>query len=374
MTPARPTLGLLRSLTDEHVLRALLAERRLTRAALAARTGISKPTVAESVRRLAEAGLVRDTGERTAGRGRAGSYYALADGLGEALVVDVGPVGIVAERVDLYGEVVGRAEEEITAGARVAAAIVRCVKRAGGGSGPARLAVVSVADPVDRATGRLVELPDSPFLIGELDPPGVLAPFVTGPVITDNDVNWAARAELADAPADLGYLFLGSGLGCAVVSDGAVRRGHGGLAGEVSHLITVGPDGAACAFTEVFRRLGLHRPGSSAIDTDRVLAALAGSDAESERTAAAIADAVCGAVVTLVAVLDPGLLVLGGPWGAQDRLIDLVGERLRSRPRQVPIRASRAAADGPLRSAREHARDVLRAEVLFGSGQPTGGN
>jgi hypothetical protein len=29
-----------------------------------------------------------------------------------------------------------------------------------------RLAVVSAADPVDRATGRLVHLPDSPFLLG----------------------------------------------------------------------------------------------------------------------------------------------------------------------------------------------------------------
>ena len=57
------------------------------------------------------------------------------------------------------------------------------------------LAVVSAADPVDRATGRLVHLPDAPFLLGELDPPAVLAELVDGPVIVDNDVNWAARAE-----------------------------------------------------------------------------------------------------------------------------------------------------------------------------------
>ena len=50
--PARPSLELLRSLTDEHVLRALMRRPRLTRAELAAETGISKPTVGESVRRL----------------------------------------------------------------------------------------------------------------------------------------------------------------------------------------------------------------------------------------------------------------------------------------------------------------------------------
>ena len=58
MTPAKPSLELLRSLTDEHVLRALIQERRLTRAEIAARTGISKPTVSESVKRLTQAGLL----------------------------------------------------------------------------------------------------------------------------------------------------------------------------------------------------------------------------------------------------------------------------------------------------------------------------
>ena len=54
---------------------------------------------------------------------------------------------------------------------------------------------MSAADPVERGSGRLVHLADSPFLLGELNPAEVLAPQVGGPVIVDNDVNWAARAE-----------------------------------------------------------------------------------------------------------------------------------------------------------------------------------
>ena len=119
MTPAKPTLELLRSLTDEHVLRALLADRLLTRAELATRTGISKPTVSDSVRRLVEAGLVRDTGVRTSGRGGVGSYYALADDLGLALVVSIAPEGIVAETIDIHGNIVGRG---VTRGAALGAA------------------------------------------------------------------------------------------------------------------------------------------------------------------------------------------------------------------------------------------------------------
>src|SRR4051794_3268692 len=54
----KPTLELLRSLSDEHVLRALMARRRATRAEIAVATGLSKPTVSESVRRLSEAGTL----------------------------------------------------------------------------------------------------------------------------------------------------------------------------------------------------------------------------------------------------------------------------------------------------------------------------
>ena len=141
MDPAKPSLQLLRSLTDEHVLRTLMRQRRMTRAELAAETGISKPAVGESVRRLAEAGLVADTGQRTAGgrgRGRVGSYYALAGDVGVALAVSIAPEGIVAECVDAYGGTVSRAERSISRPARpgqVAAALHTVAGQAHRGAG-----------------------------------------------------------------------------------------------------------------------------------------------------------------------------------------------------------------------------------------------
>src|SRR3954469_1788858 len=111
MAPAKPTLELLRSLSDEHVLRALMAQRRATRAEIAAATGLSKPTISESVKRLSEAGAVVDSGERTTGRGRIGTYYALPESTGRALVMSLAPEGIVAEAIDVYGDVVARAQE-----------------------------------------------------------------------------------------------------------------------------------------------------------------------------------------------------------------------------------------------------------------------
>jgi len=43
--------------------------------------------------------------------------------------------------------------------------------------------------------------------------------------------------------------FLGDGLGCAI-SDDDVRHGHTGLAGEIAHLVTAGPQGQAIRFVE----------------------------------------------------------------------------------------------------------------------------
>src|SRR4051812_40462131 len=152
MTPTKPTLDLLRSLSDEHVLRALIERRRATRAELAGLTGLSKPTVSESVRRLVDACAVVDTGERTTGRGRVGTYYALAPASGHALVASLAPEGIVTETLDVYGDVVGRAQAP--------ASDVAETLRKLAGDGLFQLAVISAADPVDRNTGRLVELPD----------------------------------------------------------------------------------------------------------------------------------------------------------------------------------------------------------------------
>ena len=362
MDPTKPSLELVRSLTDEHVLRALMRHRRLTRAELATETGISKPTAGESVRRLSLAGLLVDTGERTPGgrgRGRVGTYYALAD-VGTALAVSIAPEGVVAERVDAYGDVVARAEQKVARPARperVATALRGAVSGAVSGP-PARLAVVSAADPVDRASGRMIHLPDSPFLLGELDPLQVLEPLVPGPVTVDNDVNWAARAE-RDGTEDFAYLFLGEGLGCAIVSDGEVRRGASGLAGEVAHLLTTGPDGRAARFIDVFEALGLRRPDSTAIDVDRLRGADAG-------VRDALGEAVSGVLAAILALADPEYVIVGGPWGSDPAVLGAITAAAERQPRQVPVRAPSILDEPSLTGARLDAVRRLRAAIIAG--------
>jgi predicted NBD/HSP70 family sugar kinase len=372
--PAKPSLELLRSLTDEHVLRSLMQHRRLTRAELSVETGISKPTVGESVRRLTQAGLVADTGERTVGgrgRGRVGSYYALAD-VGVALVLSIAPEGIVAEWVDAHGDTLARTEKHIARPAspdQVAAALRAAVIDAQQVRGATpRLAVVSAADPVDRGTGRLIQLPDAPFLLGELDPGDILAPYVDGPVTVDNDVNWAAMAERDCAPPgalrDFAYLYLDAGMGCAIVSDGEVRRGSGGLAGEVAHIVTTGPRGQAMQLIDVFGELRLRRPGSTAIDADRLLGAVSGEQAQAESVRYMLGQAISGVLAAVVALADPELIIIGGSWGGHPLILDVIATASARMPRHAAVQAAKLTAEPSLSGARTAALSLLRSAIV----------
>lgn len=375
MDPAKPSLDLLRQLSDRAVLGALVDAPRLTRARIAERTGLSKPTVGESIRRLVSTGLVRDTGERTTGPGRAGTLFALADGLGVGLAVAIAPDGVRVDALDVRGATVGTAVEPVAATTTpdtvveaLAVATRTALREAGA---PARVAVVSAADPVDRRSGRLVHLPDAPFLVGELDPAEILGRFVHplagdegdahAAVVVDNDVNWAARAE-RDADPDLtdaAYLYLDQGLGCAVLGDGRVLRGAHGLAGEVSHVVTTGPDGRAVPFTELFAVLGLRQEGSTAIDVPAVLAVLRGDS----RTTAALATGVAGVVAALVALADPAVVLLGGTWGRQPTFVEALRHAVDRPPRPVPVRAG-TVSDAALTGVRGEAARAVRDRVL----------
>ncbi|GAA2907878.1 hypothetical protein Acy02nite_87770 [Actinoplanes cyaneus] len=349
-----PSQDLVRALTDERVIRALIDHRRLTRAELAAEIGISKPTAGESVRRLTERGLVADTGERTPGgrgRGRVGSYYALAPAIGGALAVTIGPEGIVAECLDVYGDGIASATRHPEP-SRVGAALAEAVSEVRDLTPqPIRLAVVSAADPVDRVTGRLVQLPDSPFLVGELDPVAIICAYVDGPVIVDNDVNWAAAAQ---GRRDFAYLYLGEGLGAAIVDDGGIRRGSSGLTGEISHLLTVGPQGRAIAFIDLFGELGLRKPGTTAIDVPRL-------KESSTAVRETIATAVGGVIAAVIALADPEDIVVGGSWGPF--LIGEIRAAAARLPRQVPLRAAAPTGSPASVGVRAEAISRLRASI-----------
>jgi predicted NBD/HSP70 family sugar kinase len=226
--------------------------------------------------------------------------------------------------------------------------------------------MVSAADPVDRVTGRTVHLPGTPFLLGELSPADILADVVLGPVTVDNDVNWAARAEreiAADTWTDAFYLYLGEGLGGAVISDGEVRRGGRGIAGEVAHMITVGPDGKATRFLDVFGALGLRYPESTAVNVSALTTAVGGRN-PAGTVLSALAQAIGGILASVTALCDPQLIVLGGPWGGRPAVVDAVRAAAVGLRGPVQVRAAVVTEDAPLAGARTAAIRALGDSIV----------
>jgi predicted NBD/HSP70 family sugar kinase/biotin operon repressor len=374
------SLDLLRRITDQHVLEQLLAAKTLTRAELAATTGISKPTISESVRRLEEAGLVSESGQQVGRRGRAGTYYALRSGLGCALAIGVGPEGLLAQTRDLRGELVGQLEQptpspvtESRLNPLLDDLVTTAVRAA---PGPVLGSAMSVAGPIDRVTGRLVQLPDSPFLVDELRPRELLAGLLGPGLEVDNDVNWAALAEYHEGSAaeldDFCYCHLGHGLGGALVWQGEVVRGSRGLAGEIAHVRTSGPRGRSMRLIEGFAVWGLLQRGSAAIDVPKLCAVLEGRTVADRRVRDGVVVAVSTAIASMIALLNPSAVVIGGPWSnAAD-----FSARLQERVQEIAVvattvRPALLGSDAPLTGARIAAVRSAQRRLLNSTVPPT---
>ncbi|TDO91652.1 ROK family protein [Enemella evansiae] len=361
-----PSLDLVRDTTDRQVLSCFFTAPEPTRPAIAQQTGISKPTVSSSIRRLAARGLVTEAGLATGGVGRAGQRYRLG-GRFAALALHIGPGGARAELVDIRGEALGCHREPVGVFAvrpgEVADAVGR-ILTAVRAEQPGPLPVAcSFAGPVN-AAGVAIDMPLSPFLVGSLDLAGLLGSAGGPAPVIDNDVNWAALAQLAaggvDAPHSFLQVYLGEGLGGAVVAGGRVVTGHRGLGGELAYLPTVAPDGSSTSLLDALRQSGLLVRGATTVEVDRVREALREGGAVSEQVHRAVAAALSGAV----ALLDPEEIVLGGPWGdeldhdrLQRELDQLTQESVRVRSPLIPV-------DGPFAGARQRAVQLARDALL----------
>ncbi|AKT50647.1 ROK family transcriptional regulator [Arsenicicoccus sp. oral taxon 190] len=363
--PTPPSLDLVRGATDQLVVDALLEAESLTRPQLSQLTGVSKPTISESVRRLARAGLVEEAGKATGSPGRAGAVYRLAARTGWGIALHVAPGEAAVAEVDPAGSVLWSARQplpmtvtpaELERGVRLLGRLARRRRP----EAPS-VVVASVADPVD-ATGRTVDLAGTPFVRGSAD----LREALTGAaerVVVGNDVNWAALAERHDGAAtDLStfvYCYLGAGLGAAVVEDGQVRVGANGLAGELAFLPTVGPEGRAMRLLDVFVSLGLVLEGTTVIDGEAVRRYFA-----TQLPPAPLVTAIGAALGGVAALLGTTTFLVGGPWaqapGLADRLAAVAG---RHAPAPVTLRPAAHQADAPLRGAQVEAARQLRAAL-----------
>lgn len=379
------TPRLLRAINDRSALELLLERGPLTRPQLGALTGLSKPTASQLLVRLEQRGLVEAVGEQEGGRGPNARLYAVVPSCAYVVGVNAGPSGLRAEVADIAGTVVGAASVAASdsgaadSGAADPVSLVHdavASATADAGFSPERLRRIVIGTPglVDPATGDIRFAWDLPSWHQ-----GLLAALrndLNVPVAFENDVNLAAVAErhvgAATDTDDFALIWIGRGLGLAVVLGGRVLRGVNGAAGEIGYLPVAGaavaqiqpgskvyPGGfqslvSASAVRELAAKHGA--PAASAEDallTEGVLDELA------ERIALGVA-AVC-------AVVDPGVVVLAGEVGRAGGAALAVRVAAAVTKISLPpcdVRVSAVDGDPVLRGAILSALTVARDEIF----------
>ena len=382
--------SLLRAINDRSALELLLSEGPLTRARLGELTGLSKVTAGQLMTRLQERGLVEVIGTRSAGRGPSAELYAVRPACSHGVGIDMAPNTVVAAVADVTGEVRGRVTRpaaDTDDPVQVVSDAVRAV------TGEAGISMTDVADVVlgtpgvvDPATGDVGYVFDLPrWHRGLRDG---LREELGCAVTIENDVNLAAIAERAYGAArdvdDMVLLWVGRGVGLAVVLGGRLHRGATGAAGEVGYLPVPGvplPTSGAEPDKRAFQRLvGAEAVSALAVQhgvaadgaAEAVRAALAaGSPAQAFLDE--LADRLATGLAAVCAVVDPALVVLAGEVGAagDGPLCDLVtramGRIAQVRPALVPTAVQNAPVlRGALLTAVDQAREALFASAADG--------
>jgi predicted NBD/HSP70 family sugar kinase len=331
------TPRLLRALNDRAALELLLAKGPLTRAQLGELTGLSKVTASQLVERLEERGLVTRVGELAGGRGPNAQMYAVVPATAYVVGVEVGPQHVVAAAVDITGRISGRVDVSIgdtDDPVRVVhAAVVEAAEAAGAPLKRIRRVVLGTPGLVDPSTGEISFAWDLPkWHRGLL---GALRADLDRPVVFENDVNLAAIAEAHTGAAvgvtDFVLVWVGRGVGLAVMIGGKLHRGATGAAGEIGYLPVPGSPvprdvvrrakGSALAGSfqqlisaDAVRAVAREHGFKAATGADAVRAAIAAGTKGGpvlDEVASRLALGVAGVGV----VLDPALVVLAGDIG-----------------------------------------------------------
>lgn len=370
----------LRATNDRTALSLLLTHGPLTRNRIGELSGLSKPTASQMVLRLAEAGLIHAVGEVSGGRGPNAASYGVRVDRVLGVAIDISASTIAATLVDASGTEhpiietsVQRPAKERTALSDVRTAIDAACGAMGADPAAVQFVCIGVQAAIDPRTDELSftdTLPGWP----RTGVRKLLEDSLGIAVTIENDVNLAALAErrggvVADA-GGFALLWMGAGLGLAVDLGGTLHRGAGGGAGEIGYLpvpkaATQFDPGAddlqdligGPAVVRLARDGGLRGRSYPAM-----IEQLSEATDHSEAVLAALAPRIALGVIPVLAVLDPEVVVLGGPTGVAGgaALAERVQAHVRRTSRWAPLVVASTVAAHPVLTG---AREVLVAEV-----------
>lgn len=166
------------------------------------------------------------------------------------------------------------------------------------------------------------------------------------PVVIDNDVKaagWGAfQLHGGDPDTAFGYLNIGTGLAAALVINGQIVRGPGGIAGEIGHLPLAAPVPCRCGQTGCLETSasgsGLTRMWPPARHLADPFAAAAAGDAQAAEAVRHLCGGIAMAIQALVLVGGVEHIVIGGGLTGLGEPLSLgIAEVLAQRAAQAPL-------------------------------------
>lgn len=227
----------------------------LSRAQLAARTGLNKTTVSSLVHELLRKGFVREAGLRSSRSGRPATLLELNPEAGCMIGVEIGVDFIFAILTNFRAEIEWRhyetteSHQDCQSIIERAKGIINDAAHMASRLGRPLLGVgVGVPGLVDIDSGVVLVAPNLEWYNIPLK--GLLAQSLTVvPILVDNDANLSALSEyyfgVAQGIESFIYITVGVGLGGGIFLDGQPYRGVGGFAGEFGHM-TLQDEGLPC--------------------------------------------------------------------------------------------------------------------------------
>jgi predicted NBD/HSP70 family sugar kinase len=326
------------------VLGAIADSPGISRAGVAARTGLTKATVSSLVDRAIAADLVVD-GEPAyrEGPGRRGTSLTLSPAGPHGLGVEIGVDYIATCLVDLTGRVsrqrIRPADNRAQPANRVLVKVARAI-RAAAVELPVRVGGVGVAVPglVENSTGFLRTAPNLGWR--DVDVPAELrdrAELADIPILVGNEANFAALGEMWSGShtdlRDFIHVSAEIGIGAGIVMDGMLFEGVRGFGGEIGHL-SVDAKGPRCSCgargcLEAVAGQEAILAQSDVADVDTLVERLEANDRQALAAVRPVARSLGTALSNVVNLLDVPTIVLGGtyarlePWLRESLLAEL---------------------------------------------------
>lgn len=316
----------------------------VSRAQLTGLLGVSRSKISADVGRLVGSGLLVEDGYGDSEGGRRSSLLRVPREAGLVAGVDLGATSIDVALTTFGGEVLahGSGPADIRDGPLAVLGRAKAMLDellAGEGAGPRDVLAVGVGvpGPVEHASG----LPTAPPIMPGWDLYPVKDAFAEdyhAPVFVDNDVNIMALGEhwggVGRGVENMLFVKVGTGIGCGIIVGGRIYRGSQGSAGDIGH-VRADPNGPVCSCGNVgcleamaaAPAIVRQAEGLASREPRGALAAMrdAGElDLRGVLKAAEFGDAGAVGIVrrsgrligetlaTLVSVLNPSLIVIGG--------------------------------------------------------------